>query len=202
MKTLVAALVAAIGVMAGGARAETISLSPTTQTIASGSPETLDLNISGLSSTTALGAFDVSVNFDSSILSFNNATFGDPVLGDQLDLMNLGLNGPIAAVGTGTVDLSEVDLFDSPSTLSSSQARSFTLAAISFDAVASGTTPLTITVNSLADQNGDPFTALTQNASVTAETSTSPPPSPIPEPSSPFLLVSALIALLALARVR
>src|SRR5271154_4373648 len=99
------------------AHAATVSLSPASSTTAVGSPLTLGLIISGLGSGTALGAFDISVNFNSSLFSFQSARFGDPVLGDQLDLSKLGLNSPTATLGVGSVDFIETDIFDSPSTL-------------------------------------------------------------------------------------
>lgn len=189
MKTPLTTAVAALGLLVGTAQAATISLSPTAQTVGLGDPFTVDLNISGLGNGTALSAFDISVNFDSAGLTFQSAAFGDPVLGDQLDLGDLGLNGPTATPGNGTVDLIETDIFDSPSTLLSEQAPSFTMAALFFDAIASGTTPITVTINSLADQNGNPFTAATQDASVTVQAS------PVPLPASGLLLASGLGAL-------
>jgi hypothetical protein len=178
------------------ADAATVSLSPTSSSTSVGQPLTLNLNISGLGSGTALGAFDISVGFNSSMLSFQSAAFGDPVLGDQLDLSNAGLNGPTATSGIGTVDLIEVDLLDSPATLLSSQAHNFTLAALSFYSLAAGTTPVSISINSLADQNGNPFTANTQNASVTVQSS------PVPVPAAAWLLGSGLLGLGAMARRR
>jgi hypothetical protein len=176
------------------AHAVTISLTPASSTTTLGAPITLDLNISGLGNGTALGAYDVSVNFSSADLTYQSTTFGDPVLGDQLDLGRLGLNGPTATSGRGTVDLIETDLFDSPATLLSSQTHSFTLAVLSFYSIASGTTPVTITLNSLADQNGNPFTATTQTASVTIASS------PVPLPAGVCLFVSGLLGLGAAAR--
>jgi hypothetical protein len=179
----------ALALIASTASATTIGLTPTSQTVSAGSPVTVDLNISGLGNGTALGAFDISVNFDSADLSFQSATFGDPVLGDQLDLGRLGLNGPTATPGTGTVDLIETDIFDSPATLIGTQAHSFTLAVLTFDAMQGGTTPLTETINSLSDQNGDAFAGLLQGANVTIE------PSPVPLPSSGWILLAGLMAL-------
>jgi hypothetical protein len=162
-----------------------VNLTPTLTSTTVGGTVTLDLNISGLGNGTALGAFDTSVNFDSAKVSFQSATFGDPVLGDQLDLGHLGLNGPTATPGTGTVNLIETDIFDSPSTLLGSQAHSFTLAVLSLTTLAGGTTPVSLTLNSLADQNGNPFSADTQGASITIGTS----PVPLPDAGLPLLAI-------------
>ncbi|MGO9036933.1 MAG: cohesin domain-containing protein [Steroidobacteraceae bacterium] len=176
--------------------AATVSLTPVSSTSTPGSPVTLDLNISGLGNGTALSAFDISVNFNSSIANFQSAVFGDPVLGDQLDLGHLGLNGPTAISGGGTVDLIETDIFDSPSTLLTGQAHSFTLAVLTLNTIAIGTTPITLTLDSLADQNGNPFVATTQSASLTVQ------PSPVPLPASAWLFLSGLGGLGAMFRCR
>ncbi len=86
------ALFASLLFPAGSATAIEISLTPSTPTITLGDTVNLDLNITGLGdfSPQSLGVFDLDVTFDSSILGFNNAVFGDPVLGDQLDLFGLG----------------------------------------------------------------------------------------------------------------
>jgi hypothetical protein len=193
-KISAAVCVITIALLATTAHAATISLSPASQNVGLGEPLTVDLNISGLGNGTALSVFDISVNFDSAELSFGSATFGDPVLGDQLDLGNLGLNGPTATPGNGTVDLIEADIFDSPATLLTSQAHSFTLAALTFYDIAAGTTPITLTVNSLADQEGNPFTASTLGASVTV--------APVPIPASGWMLLAGLFSLALALRGR
>ena len=193
VKILAGLLLVASVAVSGAVQATTISLSPATQTAGVGGPVTVDLNITGLDSSTALSSFDISVNFDSALLSYQSTTFGDPALGDQLDLGNLGLNGPVATPGTGTVDLIETDIFDSPSTLLSGQAKSFTLGVLTFYGLIAGATPVSVTINSLADQDGSPFVANTAIGSVTVQ--------PVPLPAPIWLLASGFAALALLASV-
>lgn len=60
---------------------------PASGSVVQGQPLITALAISGLGDHAApsLSAFDIDVTFDTAILSLNSATFGDPVLGDQLD---------------------------------------------------------------------------------------------------------------------
>jgi hypothetical protein len=52
----------------------------------------LNIFISGLGDGTApsLSTFDLDISFDPTILAFSTAVFGDPILGDQLDIWGLG----------------------------------------------------------------------------------------------------------------
>jgi hypothetical protein len=176
-------------------RAATVSVDPTTSTVGLGDQVTLDLNISGLTSSQALGSFDITVNYNPSLLSFSLIAFGDPVLGDQLDPFKVGYNNPTAwADGTGTVDLTETSIRYSPTDLLSGQAKNFTLGALTFYGLAAGTTPVTLTINNLADQNGNPLIASLTNSSVTVS------PSPVPLPAAGWLLLSGIAVVGALSR--
>jgi hypothetical protein len=140
-------------------------LSIGSDTVSSSGVATVALDISGLGNGTALGTFDVNVGFNSSVVSFASASYGDPVLGDQLNLEGFG---PVSSTipGSGTTELFELSV-DSPSALTSLQATSFTLATLTFDAVGSGTSGLDLSVNALGDQNGLPINATLQNGSIT-----------------------------------
>ena len=168
------------------ALAVTVSVSPLSQTVTAGDAVPLAINISGLGNGTALSAFDLNINYDPALLGFQFASFGDPALGDQLDLQNFGLNDPLATAGTGTVNLIETDLADLPPDLLSNQAGNFTLATLTFTSLASGFTPVTLTINSLADQNAAPISALSGFGSVTIQASV------VPLPASSYLLLSGL----------
>ena len=72
--------------------AATLSVNPVSQTVNAGSSFNVELVVSGLSNGTApsLAAYDLYFNYDPTLLSFNNASYGDPILGDQLDIALLG----------------------------------------------------------------------------------------------------------------
>jgi hypothetical protein len=158
----------------------TISLNPATQTVTAGSSLDVALVISGLGSGAApsLGTFDLDLSFNSSILGFTGAVFGDPGLGDQLDLSGLG-SLSIATPGAGSVNLFELS-FDAAADLDALQADSFTLATLSFSALSAGTSPLGITLNALGDANGDPLTADLAGGSISVGS--------VPEPATWLLL--------------
>ena len=73
-------------------KAITIGFDPLSQTVPIGTPVDLDMYISDLGSGIApsLSTFDLNISFDPTILVFSGVTFGDPILGDQLDLFGLG----------------------------------------------------------------------------------------------------------------
>jgi len=157
-----------------------ISVSPSPSTVTAGSSVSVMLNISGLvtGSAPSIGTFDLDLGFDAGILGFTGAIFGDPVLGDQLDLSGLG-SLSLATPGTGSINLFGLS-FDPASELDSLQADSFTLATLTFDAIATGTNPLVLTINSLGDAFGDSLSADISNGSLTIAESTN---GTVPEPA-------------------
>lgn len=168
-----------------------LSITPATQNVSVGSPVSIAIDISGLGSGTALGGYDLNIGFDSTLLSFTQAAFGDPLLGDQLDLANLGLNGPTATLTSGTVNLIEFSL-DDPTTLITQQASSFTLAILSFNALTTGTSPITLSINGLIDANAVDIQSSSQNGSVTINGNSNG--ISVPEPEILFLLLSSCAA--------
>lgn len=158
-----------------------------------GGTAVVNLDVSGLGGGTALGTYDVSVGFDPSLLGFISASYGDPSLGDQLDLEGFGTL-TATTPGTGTVDFFELSL-DTPDALTSSQASSFTLAALKFQALSAGVSPLMLSVNAVGDQNGSPIAAALQNGMVTVSSSQ---PTSVPEPPSLLLCVTGGLMLLLL----
>jgi hypothetical protein len=159
-----ASLAAVVASISSPALAQQLSLS--SETIVLGGVATVALNISGLApAKQALGAFDVNVGFSPAVVTFESATYGDPTLGDQLNLEGFGTITQTTP-GVGTVDLMELSL-DLPSALTSLQASGFTLATLTFDAAGAGTTALALSVNAVADQNGNSLPVSLENGSIT-----------------------------------
>jgi hypothetical protein len=184
MKKLFRNLLGAVALLlaAGTSQAITLSFNPVAQDVAVGSSVDVALMISGLGAGTApsLSTFDLDVSFDPGLLSFSGALFGDPVLGDQLDVSSLGGNPTsVGLTGPGVVNLFDLSL-DLPADLDAFQADSFTLATLSFSALSAGTSPLGITLNALGDANGDPLTADLAGGSVNVGS--------VPEPATWLLL--------------
>jgi hypothetical protein len=142
---------------AGHATAVTLQFDPAVQTVPAGSTVTVELVISDLGNEAApsLSTFDLDVTFDDSILSFLGFAFGDPVLGDQLDLSGLGSFTDVLP-GAGTVNVAEVS-FDLEDDLNDLQAGAFTLGTLSFSALSAGVSDLGLSVNALGDASGDPL---------------------------------------------
>ena len=143
-----------------------INVSPTSQTVGLGSTPSVELGVSGLGgfAPPALGAFDLTVTFDPTILQLTTETFGDPVLGDQLDLSGLG-SIQLETPGTGSIELFELSL-DSIADLDSLQPSSFVLFTLNFQALGPGTSPVSVQLNALSDAFGDSLAATANNASV------------------------------------
>ena len=136
---------------------------------------------------------DLDVTFDDSILSFLGFTFGDPILGDQLDLSGLGSLTDVAP-GAGTVNLFELS-FDPPADLDSLQAGSFTLGTLAFLAISSGLSDLGLSVNALGDASGNPLTMGVQSGRVVVNAAF------VPEPAVLLLLLVAGVIRCAVTRV-
>ena len=163
--------------------AASITLTPSSQSVDLGSQAVVTLDISGLGSGAApsVGAYDIDLSFDSSILALSSVVFGDPVLGDQLDVLGLGsILG--ATPGAGTVNVFEISL-DFVDDLNQLQADSFTLATFTFDTLAAGSSALGLTLNALGDADGLSLDATLTGGSVDVVGS-EPPPVTVSEPSA------------------
>ncbi|PPD35032.1 MAG: hypothetical protein CTY19_02715 [Methylomonas sp.] len=161
-----------------------VSISDITQ---AGNSIFVQIGVTGLnqSSAPSLGTYDLNLNFDPSHLSFSGAVFGDALLGNQLDLFNVGGNLSGADLtDPGTVNFYEVSL-DSVTDLNDLQAESFTLATLSFDVLNFGTSDLTLSVNAFGDAEGNDLPVTTLSTSVTT----------VPLPSAIFMMVSGLMCL-------
>lgn len=148
------ALCAASGVADAAIDLHCVPLSQTADVIEIG------LSISGLADN-ALGTYDFNIQFDPTHLAFAGVAFGDPVLGNQLDVLNLGGNSVAAdLLAPGVLNLFESSL-DNAADLQTLQADGFTLAIIRFNVLSSGSSQLDLLINSLADAGGDGLSANT-----------------------------------------
>jgi hypothetical protein len=169
------------------ASAQPFSLSfvPASQVIGVGQPVTVDIFISGLGagSPPSVGTFDLDVSFDPATLSPTGVTFG-PFLGNPSDPAETITDFNFLP---GVVDLAELS-FLAPTELDALQPASFSLATLSFDALAKGTSPLTFSQVIVDDAFGGKLTIDPVSGQVT-----------VPEPSS---LLVFLFGLVALATIR
>ncbi len=176
---------------AGAVSAITIGFDPVFQEVEVGSPVEVALFISGLGdkATPSLSTFDVDISFNPTILAFDMVIYGDPSLGDQLDLFGLGFPLTITTPSVGSVRLMELSLND-PDVLNNYQVASFTLAVLTFDTLALGTSPLNIVSYTLGDANGNPLTPDLIKGKVNV----------VPEPGTFLLVASGLAGFRSLRR--
>lgn len=183
--------VATLGMLiaASGAASATIGLAatPSTQTIVAGDQVTIDLLIEGLGAGLApsLATYDLDVTFNPSVLSFVSATFGDSILGNQLDLFGLG-NLSLLTPSTGTLNLFELSL-DAAADVNAQQADAFVLASLRFSGFAFGASPISLSVNALGAADGTSLTASVSSASVVVTA-----PFSAPEPTTYALMLTGI----------
>lgn len=195
MKKVIVSILLGLGISlsAGSVQAIIIGFDPPVEVVPLGEPAVVDIIISGLGdfAPPSLSIFDLDVSFDNSILGFGSVTFGDPMLGDQLDPLGLG-SITADTPGVGTVNLFELS-FDDPLTLDTLQAGSFTLATLSFDTLGLGTSPLGLTINALGDASGDPLEQVRADSGAV---------SVVPEPATFLLMGAGLAGIAGLRRKR
>lgn len=190
MKTLMKKIGGAIAIATFGvaAHAATLSAVPSASAVEVGDIFSVAIDIGDLidAGAPSLGAFDLDIQFDAGVLSYTGFTWGDAVLGDQLDLAQLGsLNGyDDSNAALGSLNFYEVSLDDS-SELDAMQAGSFGLLTLTFSALATGTSPLALNINALSDAAGNELSAQINNGAVTVNA--------VPLPATLPLFVSALL---------
>lgn len=142
-----------------------VSVTPNKTDLHVGDTVSLSIHISELSGEVALSSYDLSLGFDPSVLQFDSAIFGDPLLGNQLDIAGSNLNFPSALADVDSVSLIAFSWDDSESLLAQ-QAKEFMIARLFFTALLPGISPLNLTINSLADQSAVILNANSKSSSV------------------------------------
>ena len=145
----------------------------------------------------SLGAFDFNIDFDPSLVALTASPIAfTTLLGDE----GVGESVTGSSAGTGSINLFALS-FLTASELDALQPSSFTLATLSFKALASDVNTFTFSSVLLGDAVGDPLTATLGNSTLTVNPSTPPPPPPtgVPEPAS-VLLFGIGTAALGIAR--
>lgn len=179
------------------ANAALIGLQPGSSSVTSGGSISLDLVVSGLGdfSAESLGAFDISVGFDASVLSFTSYRLED-YLGD-IDLFE-AIDASAGAIG-GTVNIAEVSLLSAVS-LDAMQPADFILATLNFDAADLATSIVTqlavLPGSGLVDALGAPI-AITGLTPARVEIVTA-----VPVPGTLFLLGVPLVCWRLLRRAQ
>jgi len=169
------------------AQAIMLSVNPSDQLISNGSHVDVNILVSGLGnqSPNSLGAYDLDLGFDDSLLGFNSITYGDSVLGNQLDFAGFG-TFTSTVVSTGTINFSEFS-FDSVIDLNTLQADSFVLATVNFSAQSLGSSVLALSVNSFGDALGDPLFTEISDGMISIVSNN------VPEPATAFLMAAGLM---------
>ena len=145
-----------------------LTLLPAAQDAPLGSLVEVELHLSGLGDAAApsLSAFDLTLDFDPTVVTFETVQYGDPLLGDPLDVLNQGSLTSTES-DTGVVTALNLSL-DLPQELDTLQASAFRLAVLTFTAVGVGTSPLDITVHAVGgDTLGDPLLATAAGGTIT-----------------------------------
>jgi len=183
----------------GSASAVMIGFSPSSITVNVGDTFDVDVVISDLfASGEIVSAFDLDVTYDAAILNATAVSFGS-YLDDAL-----GLSFQDAEFTFGRIDFSELSfLLDSE--LQAIQADSFTLATLSFDALAAGVSSLMFDQNTPPGINVvglDPFTSFDLDGNAGEGLVTVLAAVKVAEPSILFVMITALLGFAITQRKR
>ncbi|OKY75078.1 MAG: hypothetical protein BM485_10300 [Desulfobulbaceae bacterium DB1] len=176
-----------LSLLSAPAMAASLSFTPTNSAILADDVFAVDIVLSDMRDSDTLSAFDFDISFDSSVLSFDSYSLGvglgvvdgisawDASSGNYAPgLVNLA-EFSLIGLDSSTGDSFFADQFTSPS-------NSMTLATLSFQAINPGMSVLSFANVTLADEAGNPFSAVTVD--------------PVPEPATMLLFGTGLAGLL------
>ena len=192
MKNIINLLIGAVaaGIVLPASAQISLSLSPTSSTVALNGTATYSITISGLKGSydyngPALGGFTIELDYDSTIASAQAVSFGTSLNLSGTDFQYSDLSTP------GQIYFTETS-FDLAAALETSQTSSFTLGTITLQGVSLGTTTVSFDAvfTSLSDENAHTLDLIsTTGASLTV----------VPEPGAGALAALAM-GLLGLRR--
>jgi hypothetical protein len=172
-----------------GANAYQLTFTPQNQSVAVGSSVAVDAVLSGLTSASQIvSAFDVSVDFNSLIVSFSSGTLGTD-FGALASFAN-----PTASGSSISWNLTSAEL---DAALQGMQGDSVTLGTLNFSALAAGSSPLSY---SYSDVTGLNSTAITPDLFTGNITVTDTGTAPVPEPSILILMSLGVLGMLSAKR--
>lgn len=144
-----------VGASSTESLAGTLFAMPQSETAALNSTIQVAVGFSGFGNGNTLRSYDLTVNYDGQHLSYQGASVGDPSLGDQLNLEHDNDVAPKMTPGVGSLNISETST-DEPATLLETQAANFVIVTLTFQAIAPGAAPVSVTINDLKDANNHP----------------------------------------------
>jgi hypothetical protein len=195
------AMILALGVCAAATASADPVISVGSSTVSAGGVTTVNLDITGLQPGVGLGAFDIDVGFNPTILSFASAMFGNlPTQGDLLDTQGFGSITAVTPSGN-SVNLVELS-FDDPSALVAAQPSGFTLATLTFNALSAGVSSLMLSVNSLSDAFANSVSASAGGGSISVSGGGGGVSAPEIDPASAMSSLTLLLGSLAVLRAR
>jgi hypothetical protein len=169
-----------------------IGTSPQLQSVTLGSVAEVQIGISGLGNNAppSLGAYDLNFSFNPAVVAFSGLTFGDPLLGDQLDLSGAGTIADFSSPSAGLVEAFEISL-DSALVLDGMQPDHFVLMTLQFTGLAAVSSTITPSLNSIGDSVGAPLAAELQAGQIDVVGA--------PEPGSFWMLSLGALGLIGCA---